>query len=266
MPKTIYDKPVRTLMHDMVRERGLQTGQVISFDDVLDWFRTNYPKVQPTSVRLNLTRLSTNNKNRLYFSAKPEDDLFFKIASGRFRLYEPGKDPEPIHDGASAGMETDNMESVLDEDETEVTPIATSEFLLEKDLQSYLAKNLQVVEPGLSLYDGESGSGLEFAVGGRFIDILAVDSTGALVVLELKVSKVYDRVIGQLLRYINWIRQNVAEPGQKVRGMIVCRKVSEDLKLACASIPDVELFEYQLSVSVSKVAALNLEDPHMAEQ
>ena len=259
MPKTIYDKPVRALMHDMVQERGLQPGQVISFDDVLDWFRTNYPKVQTTSVRLNLTRLSTNNKNRLYFSAKPEDDLFFKIASNRFRLYEPDKDPSPIHEGIATNAAADDSDLALDEEEAEVLPVATSEFLLERDLQYYLAKNLQVVEPGLSLYEGESGTGLEFAVGGRFIDILAVDSTGALVVLELKVSKGYDRVIGQLLRYINWIRQNVAEPGQKVRGMIVCRRVSEDLRLACASIANVELFEYQLSVAVSKVESLSLD-------
>jgi len=65
-------------------------------------------------------------------------------------------------------------------------------------------------------------------------------------------------MIGQLLRYVNWIRQNVANPGQKVRGMIVCRAISDDLRLACASIPDVELLEYQLSVSVSKVPALDL--------
>ena len=116
MPKTIYDKPVRTLMHDMVKERGLQPGQVISFDDVLDWFRTNYPKVQTTSVKLNLTRLSTNNKNRLYFSAKPEDDLFFKIAPNRFRLYEPDKDPSPIHEGFAINAAVDDSDLALDED------------------------------------------------------------------------------------------------------------------------------------------------------
>ena len=34
--------------------------------------------------------------------------------------------------------------------------------------------------------------------------------------------------------------------------------MSDDLRLACASIEDVELFEYQLSVSVTKVPALEL--------
>ena len=85
-----------------------------------------------------------------------------------------------------------------------------------------------------------------------------IDKTGAFVVLELKVSKGYDRVVGQLLRYVNWVRQNLADPGQRVRGIIVCRTMSDDLRLACASIKDVELFEYQLSVSVTKVPALEL--------
>ena len=84
---------------------------------------------------------------------------------------------------------------------------------------------------------------------------MALASDNALVVLELKVSKGYDRVVGQLLRYVNWVRQNLAEPGQRVRGMIVCRAMTDDLKLACSSIPDIELFEYQLSVTVIKVHA-----------
>ena len=78
--------------------------------------------------------------------------------------------------------------------------------------------------------------------------------------LELKVSKGYDPVVGQLLRYVNWVRQNLADSGQRVRGVIVCRTISNDLRLACATIKDVELFEYQLSVSVTKVPALELSD------
>jgi RecB family endonuclease NucS len=81
---------------------------------------------------------------------------------------------------------------------------ASGEFAYERDLQNYLAKNLHRVEPGLRLYEEDEISGIEFPVGGRFIDILAVDNQGNYVIIELKVSKVsrgYDRVIGQLLRY-----------------------------------------------------------------
>jgi len=44
-------------------------------------------------------------------------------------------------------------------------------------------------------------------------------------VIELKVSKGYDRVICQLLRYLAWIEKNQAEPTQKVTGLIIAREI-----------------------------------------
>ena len=117
-------------------------------------------------------------------------------------------------------------------------------------MQNYLAKNLHLIESGLTLFEDEGINGLEFPVGGRFIDILATDSDGNYVVIELKVSKGYDRVVGQLLRYVAWIRKNQTEPGQSVRGIIVARHISEDLLLACSGVQGVQLFEYELSVSL----------------
>jgi len=35
---------------------------------------------------------------------------------------------------------------------------------------------------------------------------------------------------------------------------IVAREISEDLVLACFGVPGVELFEYEMSVTVRKVA------------
>lgn len=72
-------------------------------------------------------------------------------------------------------------------------------------------------------------------------------------VIELKVSKGYDRVIGQLLRYMAWIEKNHAEPGQLVRGAIIAINISEDLLLACSKIQNVDLFGYSLSVTLKKV-------------
>lgn len=203
---------------------------------------------------------STNDRSRLHHPATDStDDLLFKVASGQFRLYEPGKDPAPIHELVEGDVAREEELTAGEEDAEPETPAGSSEFLLERDLQLYLAKHLERVEPGLKLYEEDGIGGLEFdAGGGRRIDILAIDKTGAYVVLELKVSRGYDRVVGQVLRYVNWVRQNLAEPGQRVRGIIVCRTMSEDLRLACAGLNDVELFEYQLSVTVTKVPTLKL--------
>jgi RecB family endonuclease NucS len=82
---------------------------------------------------------------------------------------------------------------------------------------------------------------------------LAIDSRNSYVVVELKVSRGYDRVVGQLLRYMAWIEKNHAEAAQPVRGFVVAREISDDLILACSRVSGITLFEYALSVQIRKV-------------
>jgi len=96
-------------------------------------------------------------------------------------------------------------------------------------------------------------NGIEFPAGGRFVYILAVDLNGTYVTIELKVSRGYDRAVGQLRRYMGWIAENHADSGKAVRGMIVASEIGQDLVLACSGLSDVELFEYEMSVSVKKI-------------
>lgn len=141
------------------------------------------------------------------------------------------------------------------EEEEDESSRPSQEFAYESDLRDFLAANPSIIERGLSLYEDEGITGVEFPAGGRFIDLLAVDANQRLVVIELKVSRGYDRVVGQLLRYMAWISAHHAEAGQAVRGMIIAREISEDLRLACSATPQVELLEYELSVALRKVPA-----------
>lgn len=140
-----------------------------------------------------------------------------------------------------------------------------TEFAYEKHLQSFLAKNLSVIESGLRLYQKGAETGVEFPAGGRSIDILAVDTQNCLVVFELKVSKGYDRAVGQLLRYMGWIKKHLAEPEQAVRGIIVAREISEDLRYACAIVPAVALHEYQLSFETRQIESHTAESSKPTE-
>jgi hypothetical protein len=242
---TLNEKPVRLLMHDMVASMGLMVGQSFSREQAVQWFAERYPNVKQGTVAAHLVRLSINVPTRLQYNPRTDgsDDKFFKIDSTHFRLYEPGRDPTPISE----------LTPEFDEP-VEAVPQASSEFAYEHDLRDYLARNPHVIEPSLKLYSDEGITGVEFPVGGRYIDILAVDSADNYVVIELKVSKGYDRVVGQLLRYVSWIKKNHAEPGQKVRGIIIAKQISEDLRLACSEVPSVSLYEYALSVAVKQVA------------
>ena len=245
---SIYEKPVRLLMQDMIPKLGIKIGDTFTREQVVAWFAANYPKIKKGTVTAHLMRLSTNVASRHQYNPKPDgsDDIFFKIDTHTFRLYEPGVDPVPPTTGVPENSDIEDYDE----------PESTGEFAYEHDLRDFLARNLHLIEPGLSLFSDEGMKGIEFPAGGRFIDLLAIDSDGGFVVIELKVSKGYDRVIGQLLRYVNWIRQNMADPNQRVRGIIIAKHISKDLRLACSSLENVSLFEYELSVSVNPVESV----------
>ena len=241
---SIYDKPVRLLFKDMIKEQGIRKGDVIRREQFFTWFKQKYQKIKEGTISAHLLKMSTNAPSRIYYNVSPsgEDDLLFQINSRQFRLYDPSSDPIPIYEKRKDG------EPGPGDGQSEV-----SEFAYEKDLQNFLSKNLQKIEPGLRLYEEEGISGIEFPVGDRFIDILALDKDDNYVVIELKVSRGYDRVVGQILRYMAWIKKNHAEKTQLVRGAIIAREISEDLLLACSEISKIDLYEYGLSVALRKI-------------
>lgn len=244
----LYEKSVKLLFRDMIKDLAIQKGEVLERDKINSWFKTKYPLIKPGTISAHTLKLSTNAPSRIHYSvdSNGRDDLFFQIDSKKFRLYDQSSDPTPIY------FRQKNGEKVVSENEGSEEENG-NEFAYEKDLQNFLAKNLSLIEPGLSLYLEEEISGIEFPVGNRFIDILAIDSNKNYVVIELKVSRGYDRVVGQILRYMAWIRKNHAEGSQKVRGIIIAREISADLLLACSEINNVELCEYNLSITLNKI-------------
>jgi endonuclease NucS-like protein len=250
----IYDRPTKSLMTDWAKAH-LKPDQIFSKSDVLPWFAEHYPKIKRNTVVMHLEGMSINNRNRKHHpsvKAGSGHDLFFKLGPDQYRLWDPEKDGRPlykadIHETPALGGDE------IEEDRED----AGSEFAYERDLQNYLARNLHRIEGGLRLYEEEEITGLEFAAGGRYIDILAVDAQGSYVVIELKVSRGYDRVIGQLLRYMSWIERNM-ETSKPVRGIIVANEITDDLKLAASRISGVRLIEYEIEFKLHSVKAFVL--------
>jgi hypothetical protein len=259
----IYEKPVRLLMKDFVKSQNIIEEQVITRDQVTSWFKANYPRIKMGTITAHLLKMSVNAPSRVHYNVHPngEDDLLFQIDSGHFRLYDAKNDPSPIY--ISSSLIKPSTGEISELDDIEQVPDQRTGFAYESDLRDFLSRNLNIIEPGLRLFEEEGITGVEFPVGGRFIDILAIDQLRNYVVIELKVSRGYDRVIGQLLRYMAWIEKNQAEPTQKVRGVIIAREISDDLYLASSRIPDVVLFEYDLSVSLRKVGQTKIPNYEM---
>ena len=145
----IYEKPVRLLMRQMVTELPVKPGESITKETVLNWFATRYPKIKEGTIAAHLIRLSTNARTRVHYGAKPDDDVFFQIDGGHFRLYEPGADPPPIY--ANPAPDAPKESAGADEDGGTGSQVS-SEFAYETDLRNFLSKNLSIVERGLRLY------------------------------------------------------------------------------------------------------------------
>lgn len=263
--KKIYSKSTEELIKEFVHSftppvpegfglvdrKPLADGGFFTRKEILNWFQERYPKIKPATVNCHLILLSTNAPSRIHYNVNSNgaDDLLFQINRSDFRPYVKEEDPPPIYKQDIGGISRGSLEDTDNSDEDKEE---THEFAYERDLRNFLANNINVIRPSLRVYKDGDINGVEFPAGERYIDILALDKSD-LVVIELKVSKGYDKAVGQLLRYMGWIKQNLAEEGQKVKGMIIARTISEDLRLATSQVGDIELFEYQLSFTLKQI-------------
>jgi len=245
---SIYEKSTNLLLTEFIKA-NLKPGQVMDKDQIVGWFKSNYPKIKSNTVNCHVIKFTTNHKTRIHYNAGPTNDILFQLPDKRLRLYNPETDPEPIYEGTVGPGETG------DEDKEKDECAESSEFAYESHLRDYLKNNLHIIEPGLKLYRDEEDStitGVEFEAGGKRIDILAVDKDNNYVIIELKVSRGYEKVIGQILRYSAWVRMNLAGE-QGIRGVIIAKVITDDLKLAASETKDIELFEYDLKIDLRRI-------------
>ena len=111
---------------------------------------------------------------------------------------------------------------------------------LENDLINYLASHPQIVEKDLRLHKKEYATDV-----GR-MDLLCIDGRNNYVVIEAKKGKESDKVVGQILRYMGWIKRKLAQKGQRVRGIIVVSEYDERLDYSVAANDNIQLKYYKV--------------------
>ena len=132
----------------------------------------------------------------------------------------------------------------------------SSSFALEKHLEDFLVKNWNSTELGKEyiIYeeDGEP-SGQQYATDTGPIDILAISKDKkTLLVIELKKGKASDSVVGQILRYMDYVVEVLAEPDQTVRGIVIALDDDKKLRRALARLSDVEFYSYKVDFKLVK--------------
>ena len=146
-----------------------------------------------------------------------------------------------------------NRPTITTTDETIENP---SIFALEEHLEDFLVQNWKSTELGkhynIFEEDGEI-VGQQYPSDTGPIDILAISKDKkVLLVVELKRGRASDVVIGQIQRYMGYVKEELAEVDQTVRGAIIA--FEDDIKIHRALLvaPNIDLYNYKIHFKLEK--------------
>jgi hypothetical protein len=149
----------------------------------------------------------------------------------------------------SAEEEGIRLVQTLTEEREITVPSPGEEFIqkiIEKNFDEIIGNKL-----GLELYEEDpesSGSQYQTSVGK--IDFLTRDKEkGDFVVIELKCGKATDNALSQVLRYMGWVKENLAKE-KNVRGLILAEGMDDKLKFAIKFVPNVKVLTYKVSLQL----------------
>ncbi len=131
-----------------------------------------------------------------------------------------------------------------------------STFALEKHLEEFLVQNWKNTELGkkyeIFAEDGEI-VGQQYPTDTGPIDVLAISKDKKeILVVELKKGRASDSVVGQVQRYMGYVLQELAEPNQIVKGIIIALDDDQRIRRALAVAPNIEFYRYEVSFKLHK--------------
>jgi restriction system protein len=124
-------------------------------------------------------------------------------------------------------------------------------FVLEKHLEHFLVENWKYTDLGrdFTILEEEGEIvGQQYPTDTGPIDILAISKDKKrLLVVELKKGRASDAVVGQIARYMGYVREELAEDGQSVEGVIIALEDDLRIQRALSVMNGVRFYRYQLS-------------------
>lgn len=194
---------------------------------------------------------ATNSTSRQLLGALRKQGWSVQIGDDEVRLIPQGTNIAQEIVAEVLGAENPNSEESWEE----------AAFHFEAQLRDFIAQNLGAIDihgRRLHLFEDTDGrKGIEYPTAVGYIDILAADQAGGLYVLELKRARSPDHAIGQLARYMGWLRREYG-PQKNIYGIIIAQEITQNLRYAISVIPNVSLFEYKVEFKLCP--AENIQD------
>jgi hypothetical protein len=252
----------------MIKEAVEKLGGKATYSEIKDYIRHKYGEVNEGTINCQIIACTVNQPSRIHYPennkarvANSKYDFLFSTKRGKVELYNPSKhgtwEIRKDEYGKLTVVQTGIEEFPASEDIELIEDKQELSFPVESHLRDFIAQNIDVIKINdhkLKLYiDNNGREGIEYPTDVGIIDILAVDEIDNFVVFELKLSRGTDRAVGQILRYIGWVKKNLAND-RSVTGIIVANIVDEKLKYATFTIPDIKLFEYELNFKIHEVS------------
>ena len=131
-----------------------------------------------------------------------------------------------------------------------------SAFAMELHLEDFLVANW--AQAGLGddydiLEEDGVSVGQQYQTDVGPIDILAISkSKEALLVVELKRGRTSDAVVGQTLRYMGFVKDELADEGQAVKGAIIALEDDPKLRRALSMTPDISFYRYRIDFTLEE--------------
>jgi endonuclease len=253
----LRDKP---FVWQMVKDAIDNLGSVASYGEIKKYIKDKYGDVNDNTITAQIITCTVNHNSRIHYSdnnkpriADSKYDFLFTTGKGQVELYDPKKHGiwEIVEDDYGK-LIVKQFEEPKEEGRVKEKEII---FPLESHLRDFIARNIESIsinDEKIMLYNDEFGNdGVEYPTEVGSIDILAVNEMGDFIVFELKLLKGPDKAVGQILRYMGWIKENLARE-KNVKGVIVSKMATDKLKYAASMVPEISLFEYELSFEIKE--------------
>lgn len=153
---------------------------------------------------------------------------------------------EALLEGKTPSVITSNDETIED----------PSVFALEKHLEDFLVKNWSqtVLAKDYDIF-AEDGQivGQQYPSDTGPIDILAISKNGKeLLVVELKKGRASDAVVGQIQRYMGYVKDELAENDQIVKGLVIALEDDLKIKRALSVCTNIDFYTYKIQFTLEK--------------